>query len=80
MKLEIICIQNIDFVNDQNQRIQGTQLWWLDPVRNDERIIGRLPQKKWLTPEQVSRLNITGVGLYEVETDLRGRIIEVKKA
>lgn len=78
---ELLGIASIDFTNrETGERIQGFQFWFL-PVDDTDRGIGRIPEKKWVSPGNCNAMggldnlsNFIGCRVIP-QLDLRGRVV-----
>lgn len=78
---ELLGIASIDFTNrETGERILGFQFWFL-PVDDTDRGIGRIPEKKWVSPGNCNAMgglenlrNFIGCRVIP-QLDLRGRVV-----
>lgn len=71
--VNIIGFKYFDFVSDDGSPVQGTQIYYLDPIVNNG--AGSIPRKKWIPKSvNVSKLK---VGMNSFDITLDGRIVEV---
>lgn len=74
VSVNVIGYQKVDFVNDKNESIKGTQIYYLEPISNVNGS-GQKPSKKWL-PDTVDVSNLK-VGENSFELTLDGKITKV---
>lgn len=74
VSVNVIGYQKVDFVNDKNEQVKGTQIYYLEPIANVNGK-GDKPCKKWL-PFSVDVSNLK-VGNNDFELSLDGKITKV---
>lgn len=74
IEVDVIGYQKVDFENDKGERVVGTQIYYLDPITNQNGK-GMKPAKKWL-PDSVDVSSLK-VGINSFDINLDGKITKV---
>lgn len=77
MKVNFIALNFMDFHTENNEHIEGVNAWYTIPS-NSPNWIGSRPVKKFFSAEYIPTFRSNGVGSYEVDTDLSGRVSSVR--
>lgn len=79
----LLGVRLVDFVNDKKERIEGANIWFVSDVP-DDRNIGYIPEKKWMSLAAFTAAGGPSAFLklvnqpVEPVVDLRGRLVDVK--